>query len=84
MNHQPSSPVFWLQRSKIVKFGVGKQRSSQFGFTSMRDLDRENARDRVAVPANTNVHNIPVGLGIIPRSEKYKGLNGGGDTNNLT
>jgi len=34
--------------------------------------------------ANTDAHNIPVGLGIYPRSEKYKGLNGGRDTNTVT
>lgn len=37
-----------------------------------------------AMPANTDAHNIPVGLGIYPRSEKYKGLNDGKDTNNDT
>jgi len=34
--------------------------------------------------ANTVAHNIPVSLGIYPRSEKYKGLNGERDTNNET
>jgi len=38
----------------------------------------------VAMPANTDAHNIPLGLGIYPRSQKYKGLNGGRDTNNET
>lgn len=36
------------------------------------------------MPANTDAHNIPLGLGIYPRSQKYKGLNGGRDTNNET
>lgn len=34
--------------------------------------------------ANTVAHNIPVSLGIYPRSEEYKGLNGERDTNNET
>jgi len=36
------------------------------------------------MPTNTYAHNIQVGLGIYPRSEKYKGLNSGRDTNNET
>ena len=38
--------------------------------------------EATAMPANTDAHNIPVGFGISPRSEKYKALNGRRDTNN--
>jgi hypothetical protein len=69
-----------------VKLGVDKERPSPFDFRAMHDLDRENAinSEGAEMLANTDADNIPVSLGIYPRSEKYKGFNGGRDTNNET